>query len=738
MSLTDSLALFFWALTAFHLLFIVRDLLRYDLRLAPIDDPAGEHGLVTVVIPMRNEEGNVRTCLEAVHGQSYRNLEVVVVNDGSTDGTAEILAEYQRNWPSLRVISIEGGPPPGWAGKTHAVHQGVQEAQGEWLLFIDADVILGEHAVATAVGSARRNDWPVLSLNGHLVLRSFWDLTLLLPVGILTHLFHVEMPCTVLNGQFILIRRSVYRESGGFAAIRGAVVEDAVFASRLAECGYRPRVRVWPEAYRCRMYTSLAGMWLGLTRILAGYNRFRASQVMGSALIYSTVLLPQAVLLWLLLGAIIGRPVSMALAAASSSLVAVHVVSSLIIAHTIGAPIAAVLLKPIADLNVMAVLLDSARRAAFGGVMWRGRSYTDAPLPARKGSTRAPELAPQEASTRMSLVVPLEAGAVSGEHSFESVLDRANDLLRQRPEIEVVGVVRGEMADDPEISGNVRLLRTRADSYWDMVRSGCEASSAPLVAVLDATANDPAGWSRSMLAAFDDPDVNLAAGTVHYDDAGAMALAASIREWGHLSDPWTAYPSPGNFAGRRELLLRILPIAPEDRAQGGIVLGMLAAIEGSSFQVIPEASAGVSARLHPIVASMAARLAAATSLTARAARWADRRPSLTRLGVILMPLTVWADTALLTLRVLPTWLARTDVPPLCRTAVLLWLNLLGALDFALAVTLVVRSSISRRRVPIGDLPNDRAAWQHRVLGIVHRMLASPRHRRAPSGLVAIG
>jgi GT2 family glycosyltransferase len=688
MSFVHFLTLLFLGLTAFTLLSVLRDLLKYDLRLHRIDAPGLDHGLVTVVVPMRNEQDNTERCLAAVRSQTYANLEVVAVDDGSTDGTADRLAELQRDWPSLRIVSLEGGPPSGWAGKTHAAHRGAQEARGEWLLFIDADVVLGDRTVATAVGTAQLNDWPVLSLNGHLVHRTLWDLTLLLPVAILTYLFHLEFPHTGLNGQFILMRRAVYEATDGFASIRGAVVEDAILASRLAECGYRPRVRVWPEAYRCRMYSSLAGMWEGLTRILAGYNRFRAAPLVGAALTCGTVLLPQFVLVGLLLAALRGRPIPGALALAAGSLVAAHLLSSLLVARAIGSPLAAVLLKPIADLNVTAVLLDSARRAAFGGVSWKGRSYVAAPLQDQRPLASAPTPVGPRPDPRLAVVIPLSAHGEAAAQRSDDELVRLGDYARRHPEIEVIGVGDQSTVKPTSTPANLRLVSTADVSFGEMQRAGVEASRAPLVACADTTAELSSTWTEAILTAFDDPEVHLVTGPVRYEGVSAMATAASIREWGHLTDPWTVYPSPENFAGRRELLLRILPTGALNRAEGGILLGILAAIEGAPFKIVQAAVARVPIEDRPVMRSMAVRLAAATSLTARAARWADRQPSLTRLGTRLMPLAVWSDTVLLTLRTLGTWLDRFEVSPIRRPVVVLWLNLLATLDFALALKLV--------------------------------------------------
>src|SRR5260370_8424735 len=98
--------------------------------------------LVSVIVPARNEERNIRRCVHSLLEQNYENLEVIVVDDGSKDATPCILEEIARSHPrgdSLFVLRLRDHLPQGWAGKPHAIYRGAQEARGEWLLLTDAD-----------------------------------------------------------------------------------------------------------------------------------------------------------------------------------------------------------------------------------------------------------------------------------------------------------------------------------------------------------------------------------------------------------------------------------------------------------------------------------------------------------------------------------------------------------------------------------------------------------------------
>ncbi len=111
------------------------------LKSASIFNSAQAGRSVSVIVPARNEEQNIRRCVTSLLEQNYDDYEVIVVDDGSTDGTARILDEIAHYHPQrqrLYVLRLRD-LPKGWAGKPHALHAGVQEARGDWLMFTDAD-----------------------------------------------------------------------------------------------------------------------------------------------------------------------------------------------------------------------------------------------------------------------------------------------------------------------------------------------------------------------------------------------------------------------------------------------------------------------------------------------------------------------------------------------------------------------------------------------------------------------
>lgn len=119
-----------------------------------------EKGMVypslSVIIPARNEEKSIKQAISQLIDQDYPNLEVIVVNDRSTDNTGVILEELKIKYPELKVITITDVPPY-WLGKNHAVYQGVKQATGEWLLFTDADVLFSPGSLKSTVSYSLEN-----------------------------------------------------------------------------------------------------------------------------------------------------------------------------------------------------------------------------------------------------------------------------------------------------------------------------------------------------------------------------------------------------------------------------------------------------------------------------------------------------------------------------------------------------------------------------------------------------
>ncbi len=231
--------------------------------------------LVSVIVPARNEERNIRRCVTSLLEQDYANFEVIVVDDGSTDATPDILEEIAQDHPRgsrLFVLRLRDNLPAGWAGKPHALYRGTQEARGDWLLLTDADTWHAPGALSYAVHKAIDEQVDLLSLVSRQELPGFWE-RVIMPMAYLGILMQypprqVNDPSSsvaLANGQFILIRRSVYDELGGYArpGLRDTLLDDRDLAQVVKGQGHRLRMFDGRELVHVRMYRTLPEAWRG-------------------------------------------------------------------------------------------------------------------------------------------------------------------------------------------------------------------------------------------------------------------------------------------------------------------------------------------------------------------------------------------------------------------------------------------------------------------------------------------
>ena len=252
---------------------------RLEPRLAPCDGLPDDGPLVSVLIPARDEAARIGACLDGLARQSYRRFELIVVDDGSTDGTAEVARAYAGRIRGLQV-QIGAALPDGWAGKPWACWQAASRARGDWLLFLDADVTPGPDLLAALVAraEARQLDlltaMPLLQLGSaaeRLVLPAF--MSLLYSLYPLDHMGDPATPIAFANGQCMLVRHVAYAALDGHRAVRGSVLEDTHFGQIAKAAGGRIEAVAAPDLIAVRMYTGWRSLAEGLIKnAVAGFQ----------------------------------------------------------------------------------------------------------------------------------------------------------------------------------------------------------------------------------------------------------------------------------------------------------------------------------------------------------------------------------------------------------------------------------------------------------------------------------
>lgn len=237
-------------------------------------------GFISVLVPARNEEKNISSCLDSLVAQDFTNYEIVVLDDQSEDRTSEIVNKFiNRN---ERVRLIHGEPlPSGWLGKNWACYQLSKEAKGDYFLFIDADVTFHRGTLKTALGFIERHNLDMLSVFPTQVFTSLGDKFV---VPLMNWLLLAFLPLKLVyasrnksfiaaNGQFIMISRGMYKKTGGHEALKDKVVEDMETARSVKNSGGRVMTALGYDMIFCRMYPDFISSYKGFSKnFYPGFN----------------------------------------------------------------------------------------------------------------------------------------------------------------------------------------------------------------------------------------------------------------------------------------------------------------------------------------------------------------------------------------------------------------------------------------------------------------------------------
>ncbi len=254
-------------------------LYRRTFRLTPQWQPPhlAEAPRVSVVVAAKDEEKTIAECIRSVLAQDYPNLELIIVNDRSADRTGEIADALAAREPRLQVIHVQA-LTSGWAGKNHAMQEGIAASSGDWILMTDADCrLLCPSAVRLAVAHAEQAGSDLMTLMPNLEMVSFWE-RLIQPIcaGVLMFNFpphranNPQSSVVAAHGAFMLIRRSAYEAIGTHEAFKASLIEDMDIARRIKSLGLRLTVTPSQGVIGVRMYSTLEQILRGWNRIFFG------------------------------------------------------------------------------------------------------------------------------------------------------------------------------------------------------------------------------------------------------------------------------------------------------------------------------------------------------------------------------------------------------------------------------------------------------------------------------------
>lgn len=351
---------------------------------SPWSDHADSHSQmkpsVSILIPARNESHNIEGCLSSILRCDTFNMdvEVLVLDDHSTDGTEAIIRAISDL--DKRVRLIHGKElPSGWMGKSFACHQLAQQAEGEWLLFIDADVRLKNNALQDAMLMASQQGEGLITGFPYQKTGS-WLEKLVVPMMAFTIGCHLPIPLVqsskdprfvAAHGAFMLIHRLSYKASGGHEGIKDGLLDDMQLARAVKGAGHRVTLAAVHEHAEMRMYESTREVWQGYHKNIyegVGRNGFLLSAVL---FLYHFLYVFPMIASLVLLG--MGYW-TMALCAIGITLLGMSIKG--VIDKASGQSIWLCVLLPISILCLTAIALSSWRSGASGkGYLWKGRWY---------------------------------------------------------------------------------------------------------------------------------------------------------------------------------------------------------------------------------------------------------------------------------------------------------------------------------------------------------------------------
>ncbi len=334
--------------------------------------PATAAEPVSVLVPARDEAARIESCVRSILASTGVELELVVLDDGSRDGTVDVVRAAAGDDRRLRVV--EGAPlRPGWTGKAWACHQLARLARHELLVFVDADVTLAPDGLAATAGLLRESGldlvcpYPRQLADGALprlvqpLLQ--WSWLTFLPAAPAERSARPSLAAA--NGQLLAVDAAAYRAAGGHEAVRGAVLDDIALLRALRRAGRRGTVVDGTDVAVCRMYDDGAALVAGYTKSLwSAFGSRTGAAAVGAGLAMSYVL-----------------PVVVAVTGPSRAArgwgalgYAAGVAGRALVARRTGGRVADSLAHPVSILVFDALLVMSWRRRRTGTIAWRGRT----------------------------------------------------------------------------------------------------------------------------------------------------------------------------------------------------------------------------------------------------------------------------------------------------------------------------------------------------------------------------
>ena len=332
---------------------------------------------VSILIPARNEEANIRSCVESLLAQNYPDFEILVLDDNSTDQTGAILEQMSQWNPYLKVYS--GEPlPAGWLGKHWACHQLTKNATGDFLLFTDADTRYRSNALRDGISALIAEKADLVTAFPYEEMLT-WGERLTVPIlGFSIFCFFpillaekIRLPAfSVTVGQFMLFRRTAFDSIGGYESIRDHPVDDMMLGRCIVAHGFCWKFMDATRHITCRMYRGFSDASDGFTKnIFSVFNHHILLYTIGWIWIAVSFIVPIYALITAMISPLRFFPVSIAMVAVCEALLMTWLAY-----RRLHIPIRLVLIYPISLLIFTWIAFRSLLYSISGHGTWKGRN----------------------------------------------------------------------------------------------------------------------------------------------------------------------------------------------------------------------------------------------------------------------------------------------------------------------------------------------------------------------------
>jgi chlorobactene glucosyltransferase len=363
---------------------------------------------VSVIVPARDEQDNIERCLISLMEQDYPNLEIIAVDDNSTDTTLikmkKLQQKYQKqkNCPTLNIIELKSKPDD-WTGKTWASENGYLASHNDILLFVDADCYYEKNCLLSAITYMINEEIDVLTGYPFFELKDFWS-KVSMPLWKLMSITFGKNACNVNNprskvaylmGCFFLIKRNVFENVGTFRSVRNAIQEDEALGIRIKRSGYKLRLIQMNNLINALWSRDLSTLWDGIGRTITPMIlKEKRKVIINFFAIFCMITLPFVILLpYTIIVSLYGINISekndfyyncgililnliiffMAIISITLNSVKTYKISPL---YTVLYPLGSIFLVIAYLASIIPLLLPLRKNSSKKTIQWKGRIYT--------------------------------------------------------------------------------------------------------------------------------------------------------------------------------------------------------------------------------------------------------------------------------------------------------------------------------------------------------------------------